>query len=40
VLCGEQIENVIGEVSKKDYVESIWLDIEGAIEDIADEYDT
>jgi streptomycin 3"-adenylyltransferase len=37
VLYGEQIENVFGEVSKKDYVESIWLDVEGAREDIADE---
>lgn len=37
VLYGEQIENVFGEVSKKDYVESIWFDVECAREDIADE---
>jgi streptomycin 3"-adenylyltransferase len=37
VLCGEQIENVIGDVPKKDYADSIWLDVKGASEDIADE---
>lgn len=37
VLYGEQIENVFGEVSKKDYMESIWFDVEGAREVIADE---
>lgn len=37
VLYGEKIENVFGEVSKKDYAESIWFDVEGASEDIADE---
>ncbi len=37
VLYGEQIGNVFREVSKKDYVESIWFDVGGAREDIADE---
>lgn len=37
VLYGEKIENVFGEVSKKDYEESIWFDVECASEDIADE---
>ncbi|BCN30922.1 aminoglycoside adenylyltransferase domain-containing protein [Anaeromicropila herbilytica] len=37
VLYGEPIENVFGEVSKRDYIESIWSDVEGAREDIADE---
>ncbi|MGN6712483.1 hypothetical protein [Anaerocolumna jejuensis] len=36
VLYGEQIENVFGEVLKRDYVESIWSDVEGAREEIAD----
>ena len=36
VLYGESVEDVFGEVSKKDYVESIWLDVEGAREEIAD----
>lgn len=37
VLYGEQIEYVLAEVSKKEYVESIWSDIESAREDIADD---
>lgn len=37
VLYGEQIEDVFGVVSKKEYVESILLDVEGAREDIRDE---
>lgn len=37
VLHGQQIKNVFGEVPKKNYVESIWLDVKGAREDIADE---
>lgn len=37
VLYGEQIENVFGGVSKKEYVDSIWSDVESAREDIADE---
>lgn len=37
VLYGEQIEKIFGEVSKKDYVESIWFDVKGAREDIIDE---
>lgn len=36
VLYGESVEDVFGEVSKKDYVESIWLDVEGAREEITD----
>lgn len=34
VLYGEKTEQVFGEVSKKDYVESIWSDVEGAREEI------
>ncbi|ROR29226.1 streptomycin 3'-adenylyltransferase [Mobilisporobacter senegalensis] len=37
MLYGEQIENIFGEVSKKDYVESVWFDVEDAREDIANE---
>lgn len=37
VICGEQIKNIFGEVSKKDYVDSIWFDVKGAREDITDE---
>lgn len=37
VLYGEAIPNVFGEVSKSDYADSIWLDVENAREDIADE---
>lgn len=37
VLYGEHIENVFGAVSKKDYIDSIWSDVKGAREDIADE---
>ncbi|MBE6023844.1 MAG: DUF4111 domain-containing protein [Cellulosilyticum sp.] len=37
VLFGEAIPNVFGEVSKKDYIDSISLDVENAIEDITDE---
>jgi streptomycin 3"-adenylyltransferase len=37
VLYGEEIENVFGEVSKRDYIESIWFDVKGAREDIADD---
>ena len=37
VLYGEKIEHVFGTVSKKDYVESIWSDVEGAREKIAED---
>ncbi len=37
VLYGERIDNVFGEVSKKDYAESIWFDVESAREEIAEE---
>ncbi len=37
VLYGEQIESIFAEVPKKNYVESIWFDVEGAREDIAEE---
>lgn len=37
VLTGEQIGDVFGQVSKKNYVESIWFDVKGAREDIVDE---
>jgi streptomycin 3"-adenylyltransferase len=36
VLYGEKIERVFGPVSKKDYVESIWSDVEGARDKIAE----
>lgn len=35
VLYGEQIENVFEEVPKKDYVDSIWVDVKDARENIA-----
>jgi predicted nucleotidyltransferase len=34
ILDGEKIENVFGEVPKKDYVDSIWCDVAGAREEI------
>ncbi len=34
VLCGKKIEDVFGEVPKKDYVDSIWADVENAREEI------
>lgn len=37
VLYGEQTENVFGDISKKDYAESIWYDVKGAREDISDD---
>lgn len=37
VLYGEQIEEVFGEVPQKDYIDSIWLDVEGAREAIEEE---
>lgn len=37
VLYGEKIGHVFGAVSKKDYVESIWSDVEGAREEIAED---
>lgn len=36
VLFGQAIPNVFGEVSKKYYADSIWLDIKNAKEDIVD----
>jgi predicted nucleotidyltransferase len=36
VLYGQGIKEVFGEVSKQDYFNSIWFDIEGAQEDILD----
>lgn len=36
VLYGQEIKEVFGEVSKQDYFDSIWFDIEGAQEDILD----
>lgn len=35
-LYGQKIEEVFGEVSRQDYFDSIWADIEGAQEDILD----
>ncbi len=37
VLYGEKIENVFGEVPKKDYLDSIWCDVKGAREEISRE---
>ena len=37
VLYGKTIQTVFGEVARKDYVDSIWLDVEGAREAIAEE---
>ncbi len=37
VLQGEEIEDVFADVPRKDYIDSIWSDVEGAGEDIADE---
>lgn len=37
VLYGERIEEVFGEVPQKDYIDSIWLDVEGAREAIEEE---
>ncbi len=34
VLCGEPIEKVFGEVPKADYIDSIWYDVENAVEEI------
>lgn len=36
VLYGQEINEVFGEVSRQDYFDSIWCDIEKAQEDIAD----
>jgi streptomycin 3"-adenylyltransferase len=36
VLYGQEIKEVFGEVSKQDFFDSIWSDIEGAQEDILD----
>ena len=35
-LYGQEIKDVFGKVSKQDYFDSIWFDIEGAQEDIRD----
>ena len=35
-LYGQEIKEVFGDVSKQDYLDSIWFDIEGAQEDILD----
>ena len=37
VLQGEAINNVFVDVPRKDYIDSIWLDIKGAKEDILEE---
>lgn len=37
VLYGEKIENVFGEVMKKDYIDSLWYDVEHARDNIADD---
>ncbi len=37
VLHGEKIEDVFADVPRKDYMDSIWFDMEGAREAIADE---
>lgn len=37
VLQGEEINNVFADVPRKDYIDSIWGDIEGAKEDISEE---
>jgi len=37
VLYGEEIGKVFGTVPKEDYIDSIWLDIENACEDIVSE---
>lgn len=37
VLYGEKIEHVFGVLAKKDYVDSIWSDVEGAREEIAED---
>ena len=34
VLCGEAIDAVFGDVAREHYIDSIWLDIENAREDI------
>ena len=36
VLYGAEIEEVFGEVPAKDYIDSIWFDVENACEDIAE----
>lgn len=36
VLYGQEIKEVFGEISKQEYCDSIWFDIEGAQEDIID----
>ncbi|MBO4884704.1 MAG: DUF4111 domain-containing protein [Clostridia bacterium] len=36
-LFGEEIEDVFGEVEREYYIDSIWRDIEGAEEDIAED---
>ena len=37
VLYGEKIKHIFGAVSKKDYVDSIWSDVEGAREKITED---
>lgn len=37
VLFGDEIQDTFGEVSRQDYIDSIWFDIENACEDILDE---
>jgi streptomycin 3"-adenylyltransferase len=34
VLYGEKIENVFGELPKKDFMDSIWCDVKGARQEI------
>ena len=37
VLYGEEIDNIFADVPRKDYINSIWYDVEGAKEDILEE---
>ena len=37
VLYGEEIDNIFADVPRKDYIDSIWYDVEGAKEDILEE---
>lgn len=37
VLYGEEINDVFADVPRKDYIDSIWYDVEGAGEDILDD---
>ena len=37
MLYGEEIDNIFADVPRKDYIDSIWYDVEGAKEDILEE---